>query len=212
MPADAVPRPVDRPPLLVMPAAPSDVPQVAALYLGQDEAARRLYHPLPFRPWQLRLMLRGLVIAQRRSSGWVRWFPRGAAGFLVGRLSPDGPVVAFGHLRFRHADGGVLVAETGYFVAEPHRRQGLGTEFKIGLIAEARRFGAQRVEARIDPENIASIRLNQRLGFTLQPGQVPDRRSPHARLIVAQLELGPAASPPDGAVGTPVDASQRARV
>ncbi len=212
MPPDPTPAPVAPLALRVEPAAARDLPRIAELYLAQDEAARRLYHPLPFVRWRLRFLLRGLTFAQRWSRRWVRTFPRAAAGFLVGRLEPQGPVVAFGHLRFRWDSAGLLVAETGYFVEPTQRQKGLGTQFKRGLIAEARRFGARRVEALIDPSNIASVRLNQKLGFTFAPAPVPDRNSPHAQLIVAQLDLDPVPPPPDAAARAPVEQSQRARV
>ncbi len=212
MPPETISDPPAAPPLQVGPASPGDIEQVVALYLGEDETDRQMYHPLPFSPWWLRFVLRGLVIAQRRSRRWVRLVPRAAASFLVGRLEDHGPVVAFGHLRFRRSASGLLVAETGYFVNPKFRRRGFGVEFKVGLIAEARRFGAQRVEALIDPRNIASVRLNQRLGFRFAPDPVPDRRTPHSQLLVAQLDLGPGPAPAEASAPAPVDASSRARV
>ena len=82
-------------------------------------------------------------------------------------------MVAFGHLRFRWDSAGLLVAETGYFVEPTQRQKGLGTQFKRGLIAEARRFGARGSRRSSIPSNIASVRLNQKLGFTFAPAPVP---------------------------------------
>ena len=54
----------------------------------------------------------------------------------------------------------------GYYAFEPHARGGLMTE-GLALVARDafRRLGLHRLEANVQPENEASIRLLRRLGF-----------------------------------------------
>jgi L-amino acid N-acyltransferase YncA len=57
------------------------------------------------------------------------------------------------------------VAEVSVYVAEAARGQGVGVALLWTLIAESSRHGIWTLQAGIFPENTASIRLHERLGF-----------------------------------------------
>jgi len=57
----------------------------------------------------------------------------------------------------------------GYYAFCPHARRGLMTEGLALVVDDAfRRLGLHRLEANIQPDNVASIRLVRRLGFRLE--------------------------------------------
>jgi RimJ/RimL family protein N-acetyltransferase len=86
-----------------------------------------------------------------------------SAPYLVHVLL-DGPVVAArigAHAAPR--DGGV---EIGYFVAPRYRGAGLGTAVVTEFLAWLGEHGTRRVVATIEPDNVASLALVARVGFT----------------------------------------------
>lgn len=73
------------------------------------------------------------------------------------------------------------VGAVSIYVDPDHVRQGVGSALLSGLLQAAEQAGIWTVEAGIFPENIASIRLHERLGFRLvgvrrRVGQMPDGR------------------------------------
>ena len=57
-------------------------------------------------------------------------------------------------------------AYLGYYAFTPHARQGLMTEAVALVVGTAfRRLGLHRLEANVQPGNLASLRLVRRLGF-----------------------------------------------
>jgi len=62
--------------------------------------------------------------------------------------------------------GGFRSAYLGYYVFRPYEGRGLMTEGLALVVRDAfRRLGLHRLEANVQPENHASIRLARRLGF-----------------------------------------------
>jgi ribosomal-protein-alanine N-acetyltransferase len=62
--------------------------------------------------------------------------------------------------------GAFRSAYLGYYAFSPHHRQGLMTEALSQVVTRAfRKHGLHRVEANIQPSNVASLRLIRRLGF-----------------------------------------------
>jgi phosphinothricin acetyltransferase len=57
------------------------------------------------------------------------------------------------------------VAEVSIYVAEAHRRRGLGRRLLTALVAESEANGIWTLQAAIFPENRASIALHEGLGF-----------------------------------------------
>lgn len=56
-------------------------------------------------------------------------------------------------------------AETSFYVRASHRGQGIGTQLKEAVIAEARRIGFHTLIARMAEGSDASRHLNEKLGF-----------------------------------------------
>lgn len=57
--------------------------------------------------------------------------------------------------------------EVSVYVAEEHRRRGVGRRLLQALVAAGRAHGHHSLLARISADNDASIRLHARLGFTV---------------------------------------------
>lgn len=68
---------------------------------------------------------------------------------------------------FQHIDEARNEAEIGYEIDKPYWRRGIGSTVVAMLIEEAKAIGWSRLTALIHPNNEASIRLVERLGFTL---------------------------------------------
>jgi RimJ/RimL family protein N-acetyltransferase len=66
--------------------------------------------------------------------------------------------------------------EIGYILTPLKQGQGLGTEAVAALVAYCLdKIGVHRIEALIRPDNAASIKLVQRLGFQCEGGPLRDR-------------------------------------
>ena len=57
------------------------------------------------------------------------------------------------------------VAEVSIYVAEASRGQGVGQHLLAALVAESERQGLWTLQASIFPENLASIRIHEAVGF-----------------------------------------------
>jgi L-amino acid N-acyltransferase YncA len=80
----------------------------------------------------------------------------------------DGQVVAWaalGPVSRRHVYRGV--AELSIYVAEQSRGNGVGSRLLAAVVSESETEGFWTVQAGIFPENEASIRLHERLGFRI---------------------------------------------
>jgi ribosomal-protein-alanine N-acetyltransferase len=112
---------------------------------------------------------RRLISVPRRAAQYASYL-RGCrepdyVGLLVCRLA-DGAIV--GAINFFDLEGGIVQAAcVGYYVGAPFAGRGYMTE-ALGLALRHAfvRLGLHRVEADIEPDNVASIRLVRRLGFT----------------------------------------------
>ena len=131
------------------PPRAGDASHLAAL----ARASRRLHRPWVYPPTT--------APAVRR---WIR-----AAGPTRHRLlvcrKDDGAVVGVINLN-EIVRGAFQSAYLGYYAFAPHARQGLFTEGLALVLRHAfRRLGLHRLEANIQPANLASRRLVRRLGF-----------------------------------------------
>jgi RimJ/RimL family protein N-acetyltransferase len=123
----------------------------------------------------------------------MRWWSRGpfvSKEKLAGDLVPDegwngrswavteregGAVVG----RVVAMDRGDAIAEIGYIVVKHRQGEGIAREALAALIEQL--FGAEgvrRIYADVDPENAASNRLVERLGFTLE-GRLREQWTTH---------------------------------
>ena len=84
---------------------------------------------------------------------------------------------AIGWISIAHQQDGLQ--HIGYMLATEARGRGIATEALDALLDHSFRFfGARRIQAGTDPENLASIRLLERLGFTRE-GHFRKHRSTH---------------------------------
>lgn len=147
-----------------------------------------------YEPADAEKLLRTLSRSQEHLSAWLAWasdlpgdvdeslewirrfrgqFDTGA-DFIMGIFSrEDGDLVGGTGLHPRVGPGAL---EIGYWVASGHTGQGLVTESTRGLV----RLGFEyllldRIEIRMDPKNLASRRVPERLGFDLD-GLLPAQR------------------------------------
>jgi phosphinothricin acetyltransferase len=97
-----------------------------------------------------------------------RWFAaRVASGYPVIVASDSSGVVGFGSLGdFRTWPGYRFTVEHSVHVRADRRGEGVGTMLLTSLIARATALGKHCMIAGIDADNLASIRLHERFGFT----------------------------------------------
>jgi ribosomal-protein-alanine N-acetyltransferase len=92
--------------------------------------------------------------------------------WMVANRSDD---ECIGMVNYHHREARNRRLEIGYVIARKHQRKGFGKEAVQALIDYcADVLAAHRVEALIHPENVASIRLVERLGFRCEGGPLTD--------------------------------------
>jgi len=152
------------PRLCVRPVTDADLPALMAVN-GDDEATRFL----PYASW------RSLEDAQA-------WLSRmrgleaggGTLQLVMARREDD---VAIGTALLFKLDADSRRVDLGYVLGRAHWRQGLAREALVALIGQALGpLGLRRIEAEVQPDNLASNTLLQRLGFTLE-GRLRQRYS-----------------------------------
>jgi ribosomal-protein-alanine N-acetyltransferase len=80
-----------------------------------------------------------------------------------------------GMVNYHHREARNKRLELGYIVAGRHQGQGFGTEAVRAVLGYCvGTLGAHRVQALIHPDNKASIRLVERLGFRCEGGPLTD--------------------------------------
>jgi ribosomal-protein-alanine N-acetyltransferase len=111
---------------------------------------------------------------------WLLGFRRkqmdtGSAPWLVRAIVRTEDQAFIGHIGF-HGPPEDGIAEAGYTIFEPYRRQGYVEEAVRALFAWARaEHGVQRFRASISPDNVPSLALVNKLGF-VQTGEQMDER------------------------------------
>jgi len=81
-------------------------------------------------------------------------------------IEEDGRVIAFAAtFNYRSRDCYAGIAETSLYVARDSRRRGAGRLAMTALIEEAERGGFSKLVSRVFPENVASLKLIESLGF-----------------------------------------------
>lgn len=176
-------------PLEIRRARWRDVREISELYRRQDPTDRRFFHPMPFTPVRLNILLRTAIGTAPLVRHLVRRLPRAAVLFLTGAIPNGGPVVGLGIMRFRRGADGVLVVDTGYLVDPRFRRRGYGRAIKVAMLDEGCRLGARRAETIILVDNVASQRLNLSLGFSLAPDPVRDAHFSDGQYLRGRLDL-----------------------
>jgi ribosomal-protein-alanine N-acetyltransferase len=131
----------------------------AAAFLAAAKASHALHGPWT-RPPETRARFAAFV---------ARFAPRAAitthAGYLVFRREDDALVGVFNFSEI--VRGAFQSAYLGYFAFAPHAGSGYMTEgMALALDIAFVRLKLHRVEVNIQPTNIRSLRLAQRIGFT----------------------------------------------
>jgi L-amino acid N-acyltransferase YncA len=99
---------------------------------------------------------------------------RRAQGYPVLVAEVGGAVAGYGSFGdFRPFDGYRHSVEHSVYVAESHRRRGIGSELILALVEEARRLGKHVIIGGIAADNAASIALHAKLGFS-ETGRMPE--------------------------------------
>lgn len=141
--------------LRLRPFVETDLDAMAA-YRGDAEVCRFLPFD-PQSPEDIRGRI-GHLIGNTNLEG-----ERGGVVLVIERVS-DGPVV--GDLVLFHLDPQAGSAEIGWVVSPAASGRGLATEAVRALVDTAFRvYGLRRLTARIDPENVRSVALAERLGM-----------------------------------------------
>lgn len=145
--------PIRCPRLTVRPVAAEDLPDLLAV--NGDDAVTRF---LPYPTW------RGLDDARAWLARMDALRAAGGAQQLVIERNADARVIGT-VLLFKHDEGSARI-EIGYAVGRPHWRSGYAREALTGVCRHAfMALGIRRIEAEVNPENIASHELLRALGF-----------------------------------------------
>jgi len=149
-----VPNPIDTERLLVRPVVDADLPALMAVNSDAEVTAL-----LPYATWTSMADAEAWLARMRGIEA------TGSALQLVVMLRSTQEAVGT-CLLFR-LDEGSARAELGYALGRAHWGRGFMHEALVGLLRSAfGSMGLRRIEAEIDPRNVASARLVQRLGFT----------------------------------------------
>lgn len=152
--------------LVLRPWTPDDAPALAhELVASRTELER-------WTPWVL-AESESVATLRGRLERFARHFAAGVEWryALVPRDGPDLPIGECG--LFPRVGPGAL--EMGYWLATSATGRGLATEAAAALGDEALRLdGIARVEVRCDPDNAASMRVPERLGYRARPTPVEE--------------------------------------
>ena len=160
--AASLPEPIlETPRLRLRPLIASDAEPLHGCY-GDPEAMRYWDFPASLDPAQT---------AERLSQS-LRTDPKWHAAWAV--LLKDGEQF-LGMVNYHHREPWYQRLEVGYILARPYWRRGFMSEAMLAFLGHCfAGLGTHRVEATIEPENVDSIRLVERLGFRRE-GLLRDR-------------------------------------
>jgi GNAT superfamily N-acetyltransferase len=87
----------------------------------------------------------------------------------VGLFEDDGALRGVAAWRVHYASQPVLCRGDVVAVAVRSQRRGYGRQLKEAMIVEARSAGAAAISSIVHRENVAMLRLNERLGAVIEP-------------------------------------------
>ena len=97
------------------------------------------------------------------------WLPRKDMGLLATVYKPDGRYIGRCGLYPKRGEDGEIIpgeAQIAYYLARPYWGRGLATEAARAFVAYGfKELGLQRIEAGMNTQNAASIRVVEKLGF-----------------------------------------------
>ena len=187
----------------------SDFWALGQLYASRDATDRRLFHPFPGGRLVAPLVILVLLVVQSLRRLLIRIRPSWAFAFVVYHGRPGGRVEGFVYLRGRHRMPNGYAANIGTQVGPSARGKNVGQKLITALIDVAQTLRITRFETEAYVQNIASIRMCEKVGFHLvdePPEQrVRNRYGPEVRLVMdLPTRSGPASLP--GAAPTPPSA------
>lgn len=165
-------------------AVPADLPGILAIYNDAVLNTTAIWNEQP-----VDLANRQAWFDARHAQGYPILVAQDQAGDVAGYAS-------FGD--WRAFDGFRHTVEHSVYIRADQQGNGLGPKLMEALIVRARQCGKHVMVAAIESGNAASIRLHERLGFTLN-GQMPQVGVKFGRwldLTFMQLVLNPGALPP----------------
>ncbi len=170
--------------VLIRPATEADVPAIAAIYAVEVRERVNTYEYEVPDEAEMRTRMRRTL----------------EAGYPYLAAELDGAVVGYAYAgSYRSRIAYQWTVENSVYVADAAHGRGIGTALMQALIVECERRGYRQMVAVIgEPANTASIRLHERLGFTLI-GVFPSLAWKHGRwldTVQMQRALGPGASQP----------------
>lgn len=166
---------------MIRTATPADAPAIAAIYNHAVEHTTAIWNDVT-------------VDADNRV-GWMQ--DRLAAGLPVIVWDHGGVLGYASYGPWRAFDGYRQTVEHSVYVAPNAQGGGIGRRLMESLITRARKDGLHVMVAGVEAENIGSIRLHERLGFT-QTGLMPQVGQKFGRwldLAFLQLVLDDRAAP-----------------
>jgi RimJ/RimL family protein N-acetyltransferase len=184
----------------------SDFWALGRLYASRDDADRRQFHPFPGGRLGAPVVFLILLVVQSLRRLLIRIRPSWAFAFVAYSGTPGGPIEGFVYLRGRHRLPNGYAANIGTQVSPRARGKSVGQKLIVALIDVAQTLRITRFETEAYEQNIASIRMCEKVGFHLVD-QAPEERTrnrygPEVHLVMdLPVRAGPATLP--GAAPSP---------
>jgi len=135
----------------IRPAGTPDLPRILEIYNREVEVSTATYDTIP-----------------RTEAAHRAWFAAHDANHPVLVAESEGNVGGWASLSpWSDRAAYAKTVEVSVYVAEEHRRRGLGRRLLNELVEAARRHGHHSLLARISADNDASVRLHSGCGFTV---------------------------------------------
>ena len=170
--------PRDGLPIEVRFARRGDVGALARLYRQRSDRSKALYHPFPFDPVRIRLILAWLTLDRPLIPFLMRWWSRRFGVVVVAAPRDGGRPVGYGTVRPRRSASGEWMAQFGYLVDDAYQGQGIGARLMEAMARASIALGIRRGVGTILASNAANLRLTQRYGWTVMGAGTHDRNSP----------------------------------
>jgi methylmalonyl-CoA/ethylmalonyl-CoA epimerase len=139
---------------------PADAEAVFEMYARSDMNQRLEHEPM-----------QSIEEAEQRVRGRIGLFERGM-GYRWAMTFKGAPDKVIGSCGYFHVRVGTQTFEMGYEVHPAHWRKGIMSEALTAMLeysfSEAALMPVHRLEALVDPQNVASIKLLEKLGFVAE--------------------------------------------
>lgn len=116
--------------------------------------------------------------SEAETGRWLKWLAKITSpyDYLAWAVADKRADRCIGMVNYHHREARNARLEIGYILAPAGQGRGLATEAVEALVGYCiEELGTHRIEALIHPDNAASIRLVERLGFRCEGGPLRDR-------------------------------------